>query len=161
MTLARAQTVVVWLAVASATMAGLQKPTAAVDPSPVGDVVTPDGIRLHYEINGKGTTIVVLHGGPGLSSAYLTPNLDVLTGHYRLISYDQRGAGRSTVVTDPAKLSRDHNVEDIEAVRHQFGLEKVVLLEDRRAPANGRTAQTGRTPRSLDSKKLSGAVTIG
>ncbi len=52
-TLARAQTVVVWLAVASATMAGLQKPAAAVDPSPVGDVVTPDGIRLHYEINGK------------------------------------------------------------------------------------------------------------
>ncbi len=128
MTLARAQVVVVWLAAASATMAGLQKPTAAVDPSPVGDVVTPDGIRLHYEINGKGPTIVVLHGGPGLSSAYLAPNLDVLAGHYRLISYDQRGAGRSTVVTDPAKLSRDHHVEDIEAVRHQFGLEKVVLL---------------------------------
>jgi len=120
--------IVVLLAVASATMAGRQLPATAVDPPPVGEVITPDGIRLHYEISGKGPTIVVLHGGPGLSSAYLAPNLDVLVGHYRLISYDQRGAGRSTVVTEPAKLSRDHHVEDIEAVRRQFALDKVVLL---------------------------------
>ena len=63
-----------------------------------------------------------------MSSAYLAPNLDVLAGHYRLISYDQRGGGRSTVVTDPARLSRNHHVDDVEAVRRHFGLNKVVLL---------------------------------
>lgn len=120
--------VVVLLAAASATLAGLQAPTTTGAPPPVGDVVTPDGIRLHYEINGKGPTIVVLHGGPGLSSSYLAPNLERLAGHFRLISYDQRGSGRSTVVTDPAKLSRDHHVDDVDAVRRRFGLDKVVLL---------------------------------
>lgn len=119
--------VVVLLVAASVRMAGLQIP-ATVDPPPVGQVVTPDGVRLHYEISGKGPTIVVVHGGPGLSSSYLAPNLDVLAAHYRLISYDQRGGGRSTVVTDPAKLSRDQHVEDVEAVRRHFGLDKIVLL---------------------------------
>ena len=120
--------VVVLLAATATTMAGLQLPATAVDPPPVGEVGTPDGIRLHYEIKGKGPTIVVLHGGPGMSSAYLAPNLDVLAAHYRLINYDQRGGGRSTVVTDPARLSRNHHVEDVEAVRRQFGLDKVLLL---------------------------------
>ena len=120
--------VVVLLAAIEATMTGLQLPALAADPPPVGEVVAPDGIRLHYEISGKGPTIVVLHGGPGMSSAYLAPDLAVLAEHYRLISYDQRGGGRSTVVTDPAKLSRDHHVEDVEAVRRHFGLDKVVLL---------------------------------
>ena len=73
--------VVVLLVAASVTMAGLQIP-ATVDPPPVGQVVTPDGVRLHYEISGKGPTIVVVHGGPGLSSSYLAPNLDVLAAHY-------------------------------------------------------------------------------
>ena len=45
-----------------------------------------------------------------------------------MISYEQRGGGRSTVVTDSAKLSRDHHVEDVEAVRRHFGLDQVVLL---------------------------------
>ena len=120
--------VAVLLVAASATMAGLQRPATAADPRPVGEVVAPDGTRLHYQTSGKGPTIVVLHGGPGLSSAYLAPNLDFLAAHYRLISYDQRGAGRSTVVKDPAKLSRDHHVDDVEAVRRHFGLDKVVLL---------------------------------
>jgi hypothetical protein len=75
--------VVVLLAAASATIAGPQRPAPAVDPPTVGHVVTPDSIRLHYEISGKGPTIVVLHGGPGLSSAYLAPNLDVLAGYFR------------------------------------------------------------------------------
>lgn len=116
------------LLLATATAIGPQVPATAVDPPLVGEVVTPDGVRLHHEIRGKGPTIVVLHGGPGLSSAYLAPNLDELARHYRLISYDQRGSGRSTVVTDPVRLTRDHHVEDVDAVRRHFGLDKVVLL---------------------------------
>lgn len=42
--------VVVLLAATAATMAGLQLPTTAVDPPAVGEVVAPDGMRLHYEI---------------------------------------------------------------------------------------------------------------
>jgi pimeloyl-ACP methyl ester carboxylesterase len=69
--------VVMVLAATAATMAGLQLPATAVDPPPVGEVVTPDGTRLHYEIRGKGPTIVVpaliVHGDKDpipLASAY-------------------------------------------------------------------------------------------
>jgi hypothetical protein len=49
--------VVVLLAATAATITGLQLPATAVDPPPVGEGVTPDGIRLHYEISGKGPAI--------------------------------------------------------------------------------------------------------
>ena len=101
-------------------------PGTAVDPPPVGEVVTPDGIRLHYEINGKGPTIVVLHGGPGLSSAYLAPSLDALAAHYRLIKSKhelQHGGDR-----------RPQNATDgwCEAHRHLgFPAEKPVMASSR------------------------------
>jgi proline iminopeptidase len=86
-------------------------------------------VRLHYQLRGSGRdTLVVLHGGPGLSSAYLAPDLDILANDYTLFFYDQRGAGRSTVLTDPARLRLADHVSDLEAVRQHLGLERMVLL---------------------------------
>jgi proline iminopeptidase len=51
-----------------------------------------------------------------------------LSDSYRLISYDQRGSGRSTVVTDPARLTLEHHVDDVDAVRRHFGFERMVLV---------------------------------
>ena len=36
---------------------------------------------------------------------YLPPDLEPLTSSFRLISYDQRGSGHSTAVTDPTLLT--------------------------------------------------------
>lgn len=91
------------------------------------EIVTADGTRLHYRVDGDGRPLVVLHGGPGLSSSYLTPDLQVLSDRYRLITYDQRGSGRSTVVTDPARLGLERHVDDVDAVRGHFRLERIVL----------------------------------
>lgn len=105
--------------------------TAADLPSPerVGRLPAGDGVELHFEVRGSGPrTLVALHGGPGLSSAYLAPDLATLENDFTLIHYDQRGAGRSTVVTDPDRLRLADHVEDVEAVRKHFGLEKVTLL---------------------------------
>jgi len=94
-----------------------------------GSVETPDHTQLHYLVRGSGPeTIVVLHGGPGLSSAYLAPDLDDLARTHTVIYYDQRGCGRSTVVTDPERLTFDAHVEDVEAIRQHFKLERVVVL---------------------------------
>lgn len=42
-----------------------------------------------------GLTVVVLHGGPGVTHDYLRPEWDGLAGVGRVIYYDQRGCGRS------------------------------------------------------------------
>jgi len=111
------------------TSAESQAPPADAVPTSIGHVPTPDGVQLHYQVRGSGPdTLVVLHGGPGLSSAYLAPDLDLLAGTHTLIHYDQRGSGRSTVVTDADRLRLANHVADVEAVREHFELERLVLL---------------------------------
>jgi len=102
-------------------------PRPGVDSSPT-EIITTDGTRLHYRVDGDGRPLVILHGGPGLSSSYLAPDLVSLSDRYRLIFYDQRGSGRSTVVTDPARLTLENHVDDVDTVRRQFGLERFVLV---------------------------------
>jgi proline iminopeptidase len=89
-----------------------------------------NGVRLYYRLVGPGRdTLVVIHGGPGFSSDYFGHDLDGLTirGH-ALLFYDQRGAGRSTLVSDSAGLDGQRFAEDLEAVRRHFKLETVNML---------------------------------
>ena len=67
---------------------------------------------------GAGPTVVVLHGGPGLSHEYLLPQFGVLADQLRLVFYDQRSEGEPTW--------RDH-VADLESLRAELGIEKLRL----------------------------------
>ena len=94
-----------------------------------GFVATPDSIRLFTRVIGSGPdTIIVLHGGPGLTLDYLASDLEPLTARHTLVFYDQRGAGRSTLVSDSVGLSAARFVEDLEAIRIHFRLAKATLL---------------------------------
>ena len=112
-----------------AVSAECQEPFPRPDQERNGYVVSSEAVRLYYEIRGTGPdTVVVLHGGPGLSSAYLAPDLDLLASDYTLIHYDQRGSGRSSVFTDTTRLRLADHLTDLEALRQHFGLERLVLL---------------------------------
>jgi proline iminopeptidase len=87
-----------------------------------------NGVELYYKDMGAGQPIVVVHGGPGLDARYLHPSLDPLSKKYRLISYDQRGAGRSKGTLDTLMLTADQYVEDIEGLRQSLGLKKIHLM---------------------------------
>lgn len=107
---------------------GCHNATQVVEQVREGYVVTDDGVRLYYRLQGNGPDpLVVIHGGPGLSSAYLA-DLDILARTRALVFYDQRGAGRSTVVTDSTRLRLADHVGDLEAVRRHFGLNRLALL---------------------------------
>jgi pimeloyl-ACP methyl ester carboxylesterase len=58
--------------------------------APVNDV------ELYYEIHGNGTPLILLHGGLG-HSGHWENQLPVLTEHYKVITVDSRGHGRSTM----------------------------------------------------------------
>lgn len=56
-----------------------------------------DAFPLHVVTEGSAsTTIILLHGGPGIRHNYLRPEWDALIDIARLVYYDQRGCGLST-----------------------------------------------------------------
>jgi proline iminopeptidase len=94
-----------------------------------GYVEAGDGVRLFYRLVGAGRdTLVVIHGGPGFNMEYFARDLTPLAANHTLLFYDQRGSGRSTLVSDSAALTGERFADDLEAIRTHFGLERLNLL---------------------------------
>src|SRR6516225_11705128 len=59
-----------------------------------------DGGRLRYAVAGKGEPIVFLHGF-GLDLAMWDPQWQAFAGKFRVVRYDLRGYGGSSIPTGP------------------------------------------------------------
>ncbi|MEK7251534.1 MAG: alpha/beta fold hydrolase, partial [Bacteroidota bacterium] len=81
-----------------------------------------NGTQLFYKIIGKGTPIVILHGGPGLDHSYLLPQMAELAKTHKLIFFDQRASGKSSVDSDTNSMTMKNLVEDVEGIRKAFKL---------------------------------------
>ena len=93
-----------------------------------GHFTAADGVRLFYRKLGSGKDVVVmLHGGPGGTMKNGEEMAPLAKGR-TLIFYDQRGGGRSELVSDPKLLTANHHVRDLEALREHFRLEHMSLL---------------------------------
>src|SRR5687768_4543136 len=90
--------------------------------------VTSGDATLHLRVVGAGPeTMVVLHGGWGLSSEYLR-GLEALAGPtLRVVTFDQRGVGKSTGVVAKENVMAQATA-DLEAVRMALGVEKIHVL---------------------------------
>ena len=100
-------------------------------PSPVdeGYILSPGGVRLFYRIAGRGTdTVVVLHGGPGGHQGTMATDVVKLMLHHRVLFYDQRGGGMSTLPADTGELGIEDHVRDLDAVRRYFGFAHMNLV---------------------------------
>jgi proline iminopeptidase len=86
-----------------------------------------NGATLFLSIKGKGETVVVLHGGPGLNHSYFKPHLNALEKKFRMVYYDQRACGQSSTPS-PDSISIHFLVEDLEAIRKELKVEKLNLL---------------------------------
>ena len=109
--------------------------TACASAPPPAFVDAGDGVRLWYETVGRGTPVVVIHGGPGMDHNSLAADLVPLTRHHRVVYYDQRGGGRSSLPKDDAQLVIERHVEDLDALRRTLGVEKITLLAHSFGPA--------------------------
>lgn len=84
------------------------------------------GVRLFYRKVGRGKSVIVfLHGGPGLNMGDGGYDMEPLAEGRTLIMYDQRGGGRSEIITDPKMLTPEYHVRDLEALRQHFGLRRM------------------------------------
>ena len=87
------------------------------------------GGNIWYKISGtsKGLPVVLLHGGPGMSSHYFKPFED-LGDDRQVIRYDQLGGGKSDKITDTAMFTIEHFVRELDSLRGNFGVDKWHLL---------------------------------
>jgi len=86
------------------------------------------GVLIYYELLGRGTPLVILHGGPGASHDYFLPYLLPLARQHRLVFIDERGSGKSEKLEDPSGYTVENMAEDVEAVRQGLRLGKIGLL---------------------------------
>jgi proline iminopeptidase len=114
-----------WLAMVCASMAIVAPGPAQAAPQAVeqGFVTTTDGVRLYYQKVGRSPRVVIQ---PGRLFAFA--DFAWLGEHFTLISYDMRNRGRSDLVTDDAAIGFEQDVDDIEAVRRHFGVERMSLM---------------------------------
>jgi proline-specific peptidase len=73
------------------------------------------------------TPLVVLHGGPGMPSPYLS-GLAALAADRDVVLYDQLGCGRSERPADPGLWTVPRAVAEVEAVRTALGVQRMHLL---------------------------------
>jgi proline-specific peptidase len=83
------------------------------------------GGNIWYKVSGTGTgtPVVLIHGGPGMSSYYLKPFED-LGNDRQVIRYDQLGGGKSDKITDTTLFNIDHFVKELDSLREHLGLDK-------------------------------------
>ena len=86
-------------------------------------------VQIGYRVLGTGAdTLIVVHGGPGLTMDYLAADFEPFAGRHALILYDQRGTGRSSLVSDSTALDAQRFVDDLEALRRHFRLDRLAIL---------------------------------
>ena len=84
---------------------------------------------MYWEESGNpnGLPVVFLHGGPGSGASpkhrqFFDPEV------YRIIIFDQRGAGRSTPLGNLQNNTTQHLIADIEQLRTMLGIERWLVF---------------------------------
>ena len=103
----------------------------AAPPLTAKEFTIPSGSATLYarSIGGSdgGPVLILLHGGPGISSDYLTSLDPLASPDLRLITYDQQGAGRSAATAGFTFTVAEY-VADLEAVRGALHASQIHLL---------------------------------
>jgi pimeloyl-ACP methyl ester carboxylesterase len=84
-----------------------------------------NGVELYYEIHGKGSPLVMLHGGVNPSDMFGAP-LAAMAKAHQVIAIHLRGHGFSTDAAEP--WSYQQMADDVAALLGKLGIEKVDFM---------------------------------
>ncbi len=100
-----------------------------LEPFETGWLPVDDLHTLYWEQSGnpQGVPVVFLHGGPGAGSGPLH-RCFFDPAFYRIILFDQRGAGRSTPLGETRQNTTPLLIQDLERLRHLFGVKRWLVF---------------------------------
>ena len=102
----------------------------AREPDLVGDVDN-GGVSIHYEVFGSGpTTVFLMPTFPIVDSRMWKAQVPYLARHFRVVTADPRGHGRSDRPQDPAAYDDDAYASDVLAVLDATGTESAFLVSE-------------------------------
>lgn len=90
-------------------------------------VAPPHALYFEQSGNPQGIPVLFLHGGPG-SGASAVHRQFFDPAAYRIVIFDQRGAGRSTPHGDLTNNTTQDLIADIELLRTQLGIERWMVF---------------------------------
>lgn len=94
-----------------------------------GTLRTSDDSVISYTTYGSGVPLLIINGGPGMSSEGFVPLARKLAENNRSILYDQRGTGASRLnVVNASTITLDLMVRDIESLREHLGIENWIVM---------------------------------
>lgn len=91
-----------------------------------GKYVAVNGVKLYYEIYGKGTPLLMIHGNGG-SFACFENQVTEFSKHFKVILVDCRGRGNSSYQKG-VELTFDLQVEDINSFLNKLNIQKTNIL---------------------------------
>ncbi len=100
-----------------------------IEPFETGRLALDPVHEMYWEVSGRpdGVPALFVHGGPGagchpVHRRFFDPD------HYRIVLYDQRGAGRSTPRAELRDNTTAHLVADMERLRRHLGIERWLVF---------------------------------
>ena len=118
--------------------------------------VDHDGLRIGYEVFGDGEpTILLLPSWTIIHSRFWKMQVPYLSRHYRVVTFDGPGNGRSDRTVDPDRYAVDSYVDDAVEVLDVCGFEQAVVV------GLSRGAQYGLRLAALHPTRVRGLVMIG
>ena len=89
-----------------------------------------DGIKIHYEVFGDGehTILFVVPWWPLIDSRCYKAQIPYFSEHFRCVTYDPRGNGKSDHPTDPEAYGMHNHMDDALAVMDAVGVDKTILF---------------------------------
>ncbi len=100
-----------------------------IEPLETGQLTLDDRHVMYWEICGNpaGRPALFLHGGPGAGLApdhrrFFDP------AHYRIVLFDQRGAGRSRPLGELQDNTTQHLIADIETLREELAIDRWLVF---------------------------------
>ncbi|WNJ17803.1 alpha/beta hydrolase [Pontibacter sp. G13] len=117
-----------WSVLLLGLLGACQSPSSQSEPTEmVSGRYALNGIDQYVHIEGQGTPILIVHGGPGLDHSYIQPHLGKLADGFQLIYLDQRASGKSAI--GPAQqITVAQLVSDMEALRDTLGIDQWHVL---------------------------------
>ncbi|MDQ3475152.1 MAG: alpha/beta fold hydrolase [Actinomycetota bacterium] len=100
----------------------------ALEPDEEG-FVERDGVRIHYEVYGTGApTVVLLPTWSAIHSGFWKAQIPYLARHYRVVTFDGRGNGRSSRPRGSENYTHVQFAADSLAVMDATGTDRAILV---------------------------------